>query len=367
MVTFFNKVITETRRSLSETFTIFDLQPDWVSIIADLSSKLLVSLVILLVFIVIYFIIQRILLKNLERIKFIKSIKRPVSISLRYTFAVLGALALMAQYGVPATISLSVARAAVSIFLFYVAYLIISRLLKRSLRRTKIDPSLIQLLSNILVVLMVAFASSNVLSQFGIDVLSLVAALGVVGIAVGFAAQETIANLFAGITLLVERPFKIGEWVSINGQVGKVRAISLRTTRLATRNNELTIMPNASVTSSDIINFSAGGPLRVNLALGIAYKENIEKARSLILEIIQKHDAVLKRPAPSVRLSELADSSLNLDINFWIKPEDIGSSPAIQASTLEAVKVALDDANIDIPFPHRYIIFDKDNNMPDIP
>jgi len=181
-----------------------------------------------------------------------------------------------------------------------------------------------------------------------------------VGIAVGFAAQSTLSNFIAGITLLIERPFRIGDWVNINGQDGKVVKIALRTTWLRTRDNIFAMIPNDSVASSDIINFSAEGITRLNLSVGIAYKESVVKAREVILPVLLAHKEVLQKEslAPRVMVDSLSASSVDLKIQVWITPDNLDVQPRIIAELRERVKQALDDAGIEIPFPHLQLFID---------
>lgn len=180
------------------------------------------------------------------------------------------------------------------------------------------------------------------------------------GIAVGFAAQSTLSNFIAGITLLIERPFRIGDWVNINGQDGKVVKIALRTTWLRTRDNIFAMIPNDSVASSDIINFSAEGITRLNLSVGIAYKESVVKAREVILPVLLAHKEVLQKEslAPRVMVDSLSASSVDLKIQVWITPDNLDVQPRIIAELRERVKQALDDAGIEIPFPHLQLFID---------
>ena len=197
-----------------------------------------------------------------------------------------------------------------------------------------------------------------ILAQF--DVVSIVAGLGIVGIAVGFAAQSTLSNFIAGITLLIERPFRIGDWVTINGQDGKVVKIALRTTWLRTRDNIFTMIPNDSVASSDIINYSAEGATRLNIPVGIAYKESAKAAREVIMPVLRAHPEALQSAGmePRVLMESLGDSSVNLKAQVWITPDNLDVQPRIMAEILEQIKEALDAAGIEIPFPHLQLFID---------
>ena len=243
---------------------------------------------------------------------------------------------------------------------FYVAWLVLARLIKDNMVRYKMDPSIRQLVENMFSVIVSALAVVTVLAQFGFDVVSIVAGLGIVGIAVGFAAQSTLSNFIAGITLLIERPFRIGDWVTINGQDGKVVKIALRTTWLRTRDNIFAMIPNDSVASSDIINYSAEGVTRLNIPVGIAYKESAKAARDVLMPVLLTHPEVLQSAGmePRVLLKSLGDSSVNLEAKVWITPDNLDVQPRIMADVLEQMKEALDTAGIEIPFPHLQLFID---------
>jgi small-conductance mechanosensitive channel len=289
-------------------------------------------------------------------------------LSLLVVTFLLGVLGVLGQLGVRQDFLANTALAALFAFVFYVLWAVLNRLLIDAVRRTGVDRSLIQLLRNVTAVLVGAFAIIAVLNQFEIDVLGAVAALGIVGIAVGFAAQETLSNFISGITLLVERPFRIGDWVEVSGKVGRVAQITLRTTRVVDRNNVLISIPNASIASSDIVNLTAGGPLRVRLDIGIAYKESARQAREVILPVVAAHDKVLGGPGlePKVLMDALDDSSVNLRILFWIAPHDIATQPGVSAHILEGCKEALDEAGIEIPFPHLQLFVDEAKGLPPV-
>ncbi|MCA9838966.1 MAG: mechanosensitive ion channel family protein [Trueperaceae bacterium] len=351
----------ETGRSLGETFRLFNANTDWQSVLVSGLTKLIVSILILIIFWVAYLALSRGLKALLQRFKATRerNFERPVKLGLRYTVLVLAFLALTIQYGIPPQFTSAIARTAIIVFSFYIGWLVVNRVFASYLSKRGLDPSLIQLFVNISSVVIITFAFTTVLAQFGINVFSIITALGVVGIAVGFAAQETLSNFIAGITLLVERPFRIGDWINTHDRIGKVQAINLRTTRLMTRDNEVVVIPNATVTSSDIINFTAGGPLRIRCGIGIAYKENIKRARDLLLPLLTEQDLILKSPAPSVRVKELADSSVNLEMVYWIAPATIDKEPSLTYALLEEAKITLDDAGIEIPFPHLQLFVDE--------
>lgn len=193
-------------------------------------------------------------------------------------------------------------------------------------------------------------------SQLGIDIAAALAGIGVVGLAVGFAAQETIANMIAGFLIFWDRPFDVGDYVTTLGKYGEVRNITMRTTRIRTPENTYVVLPNKQIIGELLVNHSMLGHMRVNVPVGIAYKENIPQARSVLLEAAQGTDGVLDTPAPDVVATELGGSSVNLEVRVWIK--DAKQEQPVFFSTLEACKLALDAAGIEIPFPHLQLFVD---------
>ncbi len=125
-----------------------------------------------------------------------------------------------------------------------------------------------------------------------------------------------------------------------------------------TRDNIYTLVPNANVSTSEIINYTAGGPLRLTVRLGIAYSASVGGARAALLPVLERDARILPNPPPTVRVDELADSSVNLLLIFWIAPDNIAVEPKIRADVLEASKEALDAAEIQIPFPHLQLYID---------
>ncbi len=359
---FFVRLFSELRRSLLETLGLFNQGDDRLAgVVAGFLTQVVVSLLLVLLFWGAYWLLSRALRAVIARSKFSWEAAAPLRLALRYALALLALLSIMSQFGVSQYVTTNVAQGALIAFVFYVGWLVLNRLLSNASRRYRLDGSIEQLLRNVVSVVIMAFGVAAVLAQFGIQILSVIAGLGIVGIAVGFAAQETLSNFIAGVTLLVERPFRIGDWVEINGQTGKVREITLRTTRLRSRDNVIMAIPNASVASSDIVNYSAGGPLRVRIPVGIAYKESAKRAREVMLPVVRANEMVMTRLGlgPTVMMSELGDSSVNLDIYYWIEPDHIDIQPRISAEILEACKEVLDDAGIEIPFPHLQLFIDE--------
>ena len=364
--TFFAGVWHEFARSLGEAVGLFGRGGvAQAGALQVLVTRLLVSLLLLALFAILHGLARRALRVVGARMRVPRDVLALLRRALLYAALLLGALAVLSQFGMDRTVLLRVAVAAFFALLFYGGWLIAARVLANAAHRAGIDRSLEQLLRNVLAVVLGALAVITVMDQFSVDVLGVITALGVVGIAVGFAAQDTLSNFIAGITLLIERPFRIGDWVEISGKVGRVERITLRTTRVITRDNVHSSIPNSMVASSEIANLSAGGPLRLAIPVGIAYKESAARAREALLPVLSAHRLVLQDPlhAPRVLVEELADSSVNLVLHAWIAPETIAAQPTVSAELLEGAKDALDAAGIEIPFPHLQLFLENSEGL----
>lgn len=357
-----DSVLAQIEQNLSDTVRAFtNGQTDWAEFVVHAFSQLLISMIYLGLLIAVYG-----LLIGLVRVAVGKQRTSHLwfvhgRTGIRYLFGLGGVLVIMAQFGAAPELLKAMARAGLMALAFFVAWLLIGRLIRDAMKRYRLDPSIRQLVENLFSVLTVTFAGVAILSQFGFDVISIVAGLGIVGIAVGFAAQSTLSNFIAGITLLIERPFRIGDWVTINGQDGKVVKIALRTTWLRTRDNIFTMIPNDNVASSEIVNYSAEGATRLNIPVGIAYKESASAAREVIMPVLYGHPEVLQSAGmePRVVMKSLGDSSVDLEVKIWITPDNLDVQPRIMADVLEQIKDALDAADIEIPFPHLQLFIDE--------
>lgn len=243
-----------------------------------------------------------------------------------------------------------------------VAFFVLHRLSRRPLRlvlgRAGLHDKLVQLLVDaiykytLLVIALVMAAS-----QVGIDVAAAVAGLGVVGIAVGLAAQDTLANVISGILVFVDKPFIVGDWVTVDGDYGKVGDITLRSTRIRTPRNTWIVIPNKTIINAVLVNHSHHGELRVDVPVGIAYKEDIARAREVILTAIGELPMVIESPAPDVVADALGSSSIDLSVRVWIADPD--HEQATHFAVVETTKRALDAAGIQIPFPHLQLFVDS--------
>jgi len=223
--------------------------------------------------------------------------------------------------------------------------------LRGMLRRADFADALVHLLiDNVYRLVLLGFALIMAASQLGINIGAALAGLGVAGVAIGFAAQDSVANTIAGFLIFWDKPFQVGHIVSTQGEYGEVANITMRTTRIRTPNNTYVVVPNRKVIEDVLVNHSMYGHTRVDVPLGIAYKETVDAAREVLLTTARQDPDVLEEPAPEVVVTELGGSSVNLEVRVWTA--DARQERPVLVRVLEASKQALDAADIEIPFPH---------------
>lgn len=191
-----------------------------------------------------------------------------------------------------------------------------------------------------------------VAQQIGINTMSFVAVFGAAGLAIGLALQGTLSNFASGVMLLIFRPFKVGDFVEGAGHMGTVEAIGIFVTELRSPQNRLIIIPNSAIGSGSITNYSNADKIQVRIAVGVSYDSDIKKSRDVILQSISTDSRIMTNEPKEVLVSELADSSVNLSVRFWVDPNDYWPT---FFDHLEGVKIALDNAGIEIPFPQRVV------------
>lgn len=224
------------------------------------------------------------------------------------------------------------------------------KVLKKALEASKTDETLIHFLDSLATWTLRILLFISVASMVGVATTSFVAVLGAAGLAIGLALQGSLSNFAGGILLLLFRPYKIGDLIETNGHLGVVEKIQIFNTILRTFQNKTIILPNSAVSSNSIINVTANKTLRVDMEIGISYDSNIDEAKKVIHEVMNKNEKVLKDPAPDIGVNALADSSVNLLVMPWCNVEDYWD---IFFGLKEDIKKALDKNNISIPFPQR--------------
>lgn len=230
---------------------------------------------------------------------------------------------------------------------------LLSRWADRALSRaTHIDPTVAKFLSNIIKYALWAVVGVTVLTQFGVQTTSIIAALGGLALAVGLALQGTLSNVAAGVMILIQRPFRVGETIIAGTVNGEVRGIGLFTTEMIQPDGLYVMVPNNELWNKPIVNLSRMPTRRFELLIGIGYGDSIEQARAELLALADADPRVLSEPAPQVFVSALADSAVTMGMRVWCKNEDyLGLSWALT----EAAKTRFAEVGITIPFPQREV------------
>ncbi len=227
---------------------------------------------------------------------------------------------------------------------------LVRKLVRRAVSSSKLDIS--ELLQDFFVsvaaklTMVIGFLVA--LSQFGVEIGPLVAGLGVAGFVVGFALQDSLGNLAAGLMILLYRPFDVGDFIDAAGMTGKVEAMSIASTTLLTVDNQLLIIPNSKIWGDVIRNVTAKDTRRVDLIFGIGYEDSIPKAEAILREIVQNHELVLKDPEPVIKLHNLGDSSVDFVVRPWAKTSDYWD---VYWDVTREVKERFDSEGISIPYP----------------
>lgn len=235
--------------------------------------------------------------------------------------------------------------------IFFVGKFIASKIAKwceNRMLKSSVDKAVAGFTSSILYALMFAGITLMALGQIGVETTSFIAILGAAGLAVGLALQGSLSNFASGVLIILLRPFKSGDFIDGAGQMGTVDRIELFHTYLKTPDNRVVIIPNSAVMGGSIVNFSREATRRVDLVIGISYDADIRLAKQIMEEIIAADERILKDPACTIAVSELADSSVNFVVRPWVKAADYWT---VRADVLEKVKYAFDERGVGIPYP----------------
>ncbi|WP_257019960.1 mechanosensitive ion channel family protein [Psychrobacter sp. BI730] len=363
---FFEEIVRDLHTSLYLALggSIDEESLNWSSQAVELASTGIKILILLAVLGFFYWLANYILRQSRAKIRLNERRTKIVRSVLRYVWIVASLIAIMSQINFePETIK-ATAKASTWAGIYYVLWASSGQIIHRVLQHYGLNASIEQLLKNILSVLLLVLGLASVMAQFGFDIVSLVAGLGIVGLAVGFAAQSTLANFIAGITILLEQSFQVGDWIHINDNEGRVVLIALRTTHILTRDNITVIIPNSNVASSEVINLTSKNFIRFDIRVRIAFEDDIETARKEILQVLSDTDAVLNRPETSATVAEIGEYGVFFIVRFWVKPAAVARIPKIKEVLQEEIKIAFDAANISTPYPHMRLLMPKDVDYP---
>jgi small conductance mechanosensitive channel len=252
---------------------------------------------------------------------------------------------------------MNVAKAILFLIIGYLVAQMFKRVVRRQIERnSRLDPTISNFVASIIYWVIIAAVLIVVLQLFGFQATSLVAILGASTLAIGLALQGTLSDVASGVLLIAFRPYKIGQFVDIDGTTGTVREVTLFTTELVTPDNVQIIMPNSKAWGAVIMNFSTHDTRRVDLVFGIDYSDNSDEAMAVIQNIVDKDDRVLKSPEAWMKVTNLGDSSVDITVRIWVASSDYWD---VKFDTTKAVKEAFDQNGISIPYPHQVEISRK--------
>ncbi len=246
-------------------------------------------------------------------------------------------------------------------FLFILLAKGLTKLLKRIFVKRNINQELFRIFNKILYIIVLSIGVMFCLSILNLDktVTSLLAGAGIVGLALGFAFQDIAANFISGFFMASKKPFNIGDVIEVENIKGVVKKINLRTTELLSFDGNYIIVPNKQVFQSAIINYSTTGERRVLISVGVTYDSKLDMVEECVKTTIESLDDMIKEKGVSVHFKEFGDSSINLDIKYWVKYPNNGSYMSSLSKGVKAIKGAFDKNGINIPFPIRTLIADN--------
>ncbi len=227
---------------------------------------------------------------------------------------------------------------------------ILSGLIKKAMTKARIDDVLVSFTESVSYVGLMVFVVIAAIGVVGVDTTSFAAVLAAAGLAIGLALQGSLSNFAAGVLMVIFKPVRVGDFVDVGGATGTVKQIQIFNTILDSPDNVRIIVPNAQVTGGNIKNYTINGTRRVDLVIGVSYEDDLKKTHTVIEKVLADSELVLKDPAPTVAVSELADSSVNFVVRPWVKAADYWTA---YFDLTEAIKLALDKNGITIPFPQR--------------
>jgi len=240
-----------------------------------------------------------------------------------------------------------------AILIWIIGSWIIKKILKTTrkvMTKSNYEESLQKFLTNLLGWGLKILLIITLLGTLGVPTTSFAAIIAAAGLAVGLALQGSLGNFAGGVLIMIFKPFKIGDLIEAQGELGVVKRIEIFTTKLTGLSNREVIIPNGALSNGNIINYTTEGTRRVDLTFGVSYDSDIKKAKEVLMTVLTSHQKVLKTPEPTVNVSALADSSINFAVRPWCNSEDYW---AVYFGITENVKEALDKAGIEIPYPHH--------------
>ncbi len=240
--------------------------------------------------------------------------------------------------------------AAVILLVGWLVAKLIRQILRRTLTRAKLPEAAVSFIASLSYAALMVFVIIAALGRLGMETASMVAMLAAAGLAIGLALQGSLANFAAGFLLVIFHPFKVGDYIEGAGVAGTVEDIDIFTTTLRSPDNKKIIVPNGKMTADNIINYSAKETRRIDMVFGISYRDDVDKAQQILMDLLQSDPRVLADPKPVVLVSELGQSSVNLAARPWVKTADYWD---VRFELTKHVKLRFDAEGVSIPFPQQ--------------
>jgi small-conductance mechanosensitive channel len=251
--------------------------------------------------------------------------------------------------------SAEIVLALITLFLGYVFYRATAAVFRRLLLRSRIQDAFARLLiDNVYKAVIFVLAVIIAAGQLGLNITAPLAGLGILGIALGFAAQDSLSNIIAGFLIFFDKPFRVRDYVTIGEKYGRVELITMRSTRIRTQDNKYVVIPNQKIINEILVDHSTNGDTRLVVPFQITYESSIEAAREAVLSELDTIAGILKKPAPDVVVDELADSGVQLLARFWVT--NAADERKYHFIATESVKRCLDAAGISLAYPHVQVV-----------
>lgn len=234
---------------------------------------------------------------------------------------------------------------------------LVNSLVARMLSRRNIEVSVQSFLKSLVNILLMLLLFVSVIGALGINTTSFAALLASAGVAIGMALSGNLQNFAGGLVILLFKPYKVGDWVEAQGVQGTVKEIQIFHTILTTADNKVIYVPNGSMSTAVITNYSRNATRRLQWTVGIDYGEDVERVRGVISALLAADSRILTDPAPSINVDALADSSVNLVVRVWTKQEDYWG---VYYDTYQAIYAEFNRQGINIPYPQRTVHVVKD-------
>ncbi len=238
----------------------------------------------------------------------------------------------------------------------YVSVKIIINIIKKILLKTSIDHTATTFIISFLRVLLYLIVVITALSTIGVNVASLITAVGAAALTAGLALQDTLGNLASGMIILLSKPFVAGDVLEFEGITGRVENIKVFFTTIHTLDNKTVTIPNSRLTTNNVVNCTKVDKRRVDLKYSISYDDDISKVKALIYNLISENDKILNDPEPTVYVGKHLDSGIEIVVMLWTTPDDYYN---VYYYMQENVKLAFDKNGITIPYPHIVVKNDK--------